>query len=438
MHSKIRIIGKSVSLAVAFMITLGMLSVPVETRAASGNSTGNAASTTSFQASSNAVKRTDPDTLDAPGLDKGERRAVWFSYDDLDFKKKSKSYFKKQIDKRFRKVRNMKMNTVVVHVRPFSDALYRSSTFPHSSVLSKKQGKDPGFDALSIMVASARKYGLRIEAWINPYRITLPGMSWSKVSKSNPAKKWYSKKSTRRNVLYYRGQYYYNPSKAAVRNLITDGVREIVRDYDIDAIHFDDYFYPSFTGVNPGKVFDSREYSTYKKNCRNDGVTPKSISSWRRSNVNKLVKGVYSAVKKECPSVEFGISPAGNIQNLRSSSMYYVDIDRWLREPGYVDYICPQIYWGFDYGRYSFDKVLNRWLKLKRRSGVKLYVGMAVYNAAQPPTSEWYRKKDIIARSVRYARKKNCSGFYFFTDSSFYKTRAQKEVSNLKKELGKR
>lgn len=368
-----------------------------------------------------------------------ERKAVWFSYEDLDLKVKTEKNFTKQIQKMFDNVKSMGMNTVIVHVRPFSDALYQSDYFPWSKIASGKQGKNPGYDPLEIMVKQAHNRKLNIEAWINPYRVTLNSTSISKLSKKNPARKWYSKASTRRNVLIYNGQIYYNPAKPAVRQLIVNGVKELVKGYDIDGIHFDDYFYPSFTSGNYKKVFDAREYNAYVKQMKKKGEGYKSITSWRRSQVNRLVRQVYQAVKNIDSNVEFGISPAGNIDNLKSKTSYYVDIERWVANTGYVDYICPQIYWGFENGQYSYDKVLKRWISLCKKKKVKLYVGLAMYRTVYYGSSEWKKSNTIMKRSIIYARKTGkVDGFYFFTYSSFTNSRAAKEKKNLVAELKKK
>ena len=371
-----------------------------------------------------------------------ERKAVWISYIDLGAKeqqkKKTKAQFTKLITKMFTNVKNMGMNTVVVHVRPYSDALYASSYYPWSAVVSGKQGKNPNYDPLEIMVEKAHSMDLKIEAWINPYRVTTNSTSISKLSKDNPARKWYSKASTKRNVLIYNGQIYYNPAKPAVRKLIVNGVKEIVENYEVDAIHFDDYFYPTFSSSNYKTAFDAREYNAYVKAQKKAGKNYKSIENWRRNNVNLLVQQVYETVHAAKEDVEFGISPAGNIDNLKSKYSYYVDIDKWLSQEGYVDYICPQIYWGFENGQYSYDKVLKRWTSANKKGTVKLYVGLAMYRTSAFSSSEWRNKKNIMKRSVSYGRKTGkVDGYYFFSYNSFYEKAASKEKKNLLAELKK-
>ena len=175
-----------------------------------------------------------------------EMRAVWISY--LEFQsagvsKMSKGQFQKYIDNMFTKCKSLKMNTVIVQVRPYGDAMYSSKYFPWSAIISGKQGKNPGYDPLKYMISSAHKRGLEFHAWLNPYRVMSNNMKTSYLSSSNSAKKWMksSSSSKRRNVLSLEGAKYYNPSKSDVKTLIVNGVKEIVQNYDVDGIHFDDY-----------------------------------------------------------------------------------------------------------------------------------------------------------------------------------------------------
>ena len=397
---------------------------------------GNAAVTTTQNAAAQTTTQSKAELTT-------ERKAVWISYIDLGAnekqKKKTKKQFTSMITEMFQNVKDMGMNTVVVHVRPFSDALYESEYYPWSAVVSGKQGKAVNYDPLEIMVSKAHELGLTFEAWINPYRVTTNSASISKLAKDNPARMWYGKSSTKRNVLIYNGQIYYNPAKSAVRQLIVNGVKEIVENYEVDAIHFDDYFYPTFSSYNYKTAFDAKEYNAYVKKQKKAGKSYKSIENWRRNNVNLLVSQVYEAVHEIDDSVEFGISPAGNLDNLKSKYSYYVDIDRWLTKEGYVDYICPQIYWGFENGQYSYDKVLKRWIIANKKGKVKLYVGLAMYRTSSFSSSEWRNKKNIMKRSVKYGRNTGkVDGYYFFAYNSFYQKAASKEKSNLLKELKKK
>ncbi|MFV0342999.1 MAG: glycoside hydrolase family 10 protein [Anaerocolumna sp.] len=354
-----------------------------------------------------------------------EMKAVWISYLEFaSFGKDgySKAQFQKFIDTMFDNVVSLHMNTVIVQVRPFADAMYKSSYFPWSKYAAGTQGKSPGYDPLAYMVEAAHERGLEIHAWLNPYRVTTGSTDVSKLAADNPARVWMEDDNTSndRNVLSFGGNLYFNPAIKEVRTLITNGVKEIVNNYDIDGIHFDDYFYPSL-GSKYASNFDATEYKAYATATKDAGKTPMNIGNWRRNNVNTLVKGIYSAVKKIDADVEFGISPGGFIDSLSSDLGYYVDIDTWLSNDGYVDYICPQIYWTFSNSSYPFDKTLQKWLKARSSSTVKVYVGIANYRAGSTLEADWKNDVDVLRNQVTYARDTGLvDGFMFFRYDFFY------------------
>lgn len=388
----------------------------------------------------NAAAASDAQT-EQTTVNTDEYKAFWFSYYDYTayrakYKKRNATTFKKYFTQAVKKGKSLGMNCIIVHVRPFGDAMYKSKYFPWSKCISGKQGKNPGYDPLKIMTQVAHANGMKIEAWINPYRVASGSTNYKKLSTKNPARKWHNKKKTRRNVLAYKGSLYYNPAKAQVRNLIVNGVKEIVENYDVDGIHMDDYFYPAFSSSNVNSAFDAKEYraSTMAKGKQN-------IVSFRREQVNMLVKAIHSAVKSIDPSVTFGISPAGNIDNLTSRYSYYVDINKWLNSSDYVDYICPQIYWGFKHPYAKFDRVTNRWMNAEKSKKVKVYIGIAVYRAGHnigagsAERREWRSDANILKKQVQYARKKGCDGFAFFDYQDLKSKKSAKAVKQLKKVL---
>lgn len=388
----------------------------------------------------NAAAASDAQT-EQTTVNTDEYKAFWFSYYDYTayrakYKKRNATTFKKYFTQAVKKGKSLGMNCIIVHVRPFGDAMYKSKYFPWSKCISGKQGKNPGYDPLKIMTQVAHANGMKIEAWINPYRVASGSTNYKKLSTKNPARKWHNKKKTRRNVLAYKGSLYYNPAKAQVRNLIVNGVKEIVENYDVDGIHMDDYFYPAFSSSNVNSAFDAKEYraSTMAKGKQN-------IVSFRREQVNMLVKAIHSAVKSIDPSVTFGISPAGNIDNLTSRYSYYVDINKWLNSSDYVDYICPQIYWGFKHPYAKFDRVTNRWMNAAKSKKVKVYIGIAVYRAGHnigagsAERREWRTDANILKKQVQYARKKGCDGFAFFDYQDLKSKKSAKAVKQLKKVL---
>ncbi|BCJ94715.1 hypothetical protein acsn021_22840 [Anaerocolumna cellulosilytica] len=369
-----------------------------------------------------------------------ELKAVWISF--LEFQAYGKNgyteaNFKKTIDTMFDNIVDLKMNAVIVQVRPFGDAMYPSAYFPWSKYISGTQGKDPGFDPLKYMVTAAHDRGLEIHAWLNPYRVTTSSTDFKSLSKDNPARMWREDKDTSndRNVLSFGGNLYYNPAVKEVQELITNGIKEIVTNYDVDGIHFDDYFYPSL-GSKYASNFDSVEYKAYTAECKTNGTKALGIADWRRNNVNTLVKNVYSSIKAINPNVQFGISPGGFIDSLASDLGYYVDVKTWLSSDGYIDYICPQIYWTFSHKTYPFDKTLDKWLSYRTSSSVKVYVGIANYRAGSTLETDWKNDPDVLKKQIEYSRKTGkVDGFMFFRYDFFYNKVCKPGVDRLLKIL---
>ena len=368
--------------------------------------------------------------------------AMWISYLEYMEMPKDEAGFKAAVDAMFDRCVNLGMNAVIVQVRSHCDAMYPSRYYPWSVFASGTQGVDPGYDPLKYMVSAAHRRGLEFHAWLNPYRVTGYGSTWSQTSADNPARVWLSDNdpSNDRWVLLHKGEYYLNPSVPQVRQMVVDGVKEIVSNYDVDGVHFDDYFYPALNDGDPSLYFDKPEYDA--------SGSPLGIADWRRNNVNTLVKDVYAAVKEIDPDVVFGISPAGNVDNLRRNDATFADIDTWLANPGYVDYIMPQLYWGFErrdssgnIAAYAYENNLNTWINLASRGNAELYIGLNMANAGTDVSdnnavSEWLRYDDIIARQVQAARDTGkVGGFAFFRYAIFNKSEAQKEVFNLKDTL---
>lgn len=345
-----------------------------------------------------------------------EYRAVWFSYLDISgmLKGQTESVFRKNIRSAFQKISDLGCNVALVQVRPFGDALYESDYFPWSYLCTGTEGKDPGFDPLDVMINEARDLDLEIEAWVNPYRIRLSNNRNNALCSENIASQWEDEEED--YVIRYNGGIYYNPARPEVRELIVDGVRELAAHYDLDGIHFDDYFYPS-----PDDSFDSTAYKEYKS-----GGGSLGLGDWRRENVNILIRDVYAAIKAEDSSIRFGISPQGNTSNNYNSQ--YIDVDKWLSNKGYVDYICPQIYFGFNNASSPFTQTVALWNSKIKVSGISLYVGLSPYKIGLTDTwagssgkNEWVTDSSILARQVQSARDyKKYGGFALFRYASLF------------------
>ncbi|MEG2733412.1 MAG: family 10 glycosylhydrolase [Clostridium sp.] len=368
----------------------------------------------------------------------GELQGVWLSY--LDWNKWPKDYkgFKQAVDSTMNTCAANGLNAVFVQVRPDGDAMYPSKYFPWSKFASGKQGKNPGYDPFAYVVQSAHSRGLQVHAWINPFRITGYLNRYSDLSSDNPAIVWAndSDSSNDRWTLIHQGEYYYNPAIWQVRQRIIDGVKEVVQNYDVDGIHFDDYFYPGVNDANEALWFDKPEYTASGSRL--------SISNWRRDNINQLMRGVYSTIKEIKPNVVFGVSPEGYLSNLRLENRLFVDIDTWMTKPGYIDYIMPQIYWGFEAktangqsAPYAYSNCLNDWIDLKKKGNVTLYAGLALYKTGTTVSDgnevpEWSRYDDIMRRQVLEGRKSGqVMGYCLYDYSSLAREAAAGEVQNV-------
>lgn len=375
-------------------------------------------------------------------IPKGEMRAVWLSFLEFKTKAYTKEKYTAYIEKIMTNIKAAKMNTVIMHVRPFSDALYDSKYYPRSKFFSGKIGTDPGYDPLKIAVQIAHEKGLSIQAWINPYRVTKQSTKLSKLDPNSIIYKWATSEDPvkKRNVLKWCGQLYLNPATKDVQNLVLNGVKEIVKNYKVDGIHFDDYFYPNLGGKYK-TGFDATEYKAYVAQCKAAGKKAMNIIKWRRSNVSNLIKRIHSAVKSTRKSCVFGISPAGNLNNLYARNSYYCDVKTWMKKSGYIDYICPQIYWSFTQKICPFKRTVTRWAKLPRNKKVKMYIGIAGYRAGITAKearslgdSEWGTSSTNLKRQVKYLRtkKKKIKGFMFFSYLDLIRTRSAVEMKNLK------
>ena len=349
------------------------------------------------------------------------KSAIWYTYYELSFIDLDENAFRSKINKMFDDAVSTGTTDVICHVRPYADAFYRSAYFPMSHCVSGSQGTDPGYDPLQYMVSAAHARGLKIHAWINPYRVANSD-DISKLSQSSPAYKWRTdgNSDTDRNVISWGGKLYFNPGRAEVRKLIIDGVREIVDNYDVDGVQIDDYFYPTSPGAT--EEFDSTEYNAYKDSS---GGSYLSLSDWRRANVSALVSGIYSAVHASKSNVIFGVSPAASISKDHSDANYnnhYADVTMWMSNKGYIDYIAPQLYFGYEYKlqSYRFNNLLSLWASLPRADGVEIYIGLASYKVGttDAESREWIEKSDILGRQVEDSFAAGCNGVIVFSYSS--------------------
>ena len=337
-------------------------------------------------------------------LESFEKRAVWVSYQDLsELDYSSMNSFEKSFDDICQNAMNNYCNTLIVHVRAFQDAMYRSKYFPMSKVII---GRDVSFDPLDIMIQIAHRYELKFEAWINPYRISLNSYTYNQFINYSSINDWIRGD----NVIHY-GEYKYilNPASQEARDYIINGVKEVVENYDVDGIHFDDYFYV-------------------------DGTYNNISQQERLDNVNILIKETYKTIKDIDKDVVFGISPQGNYENCLIGG---ADVDTWLSEEGYIDYLMPQIYWSNQYGSDGHKKMFNQrlklWKSLQKNKNIELYVGLALYQSGEELDYDkgWSLSDNNINEQIELLYDNDIDGYCLFHYSNLLEKDGQKEMDNL-------
>ncbi|HIT76072.1 MAG TPA: family 10 glycosylhydrolase [Candidatus Avipropionibacterium avicola] len=270
--------------------------------------------------------------------------------------------------------RELNLNAVISQVRPTADAFWPSEHEPWSQYLTGTQGEDPGYDPLAFQLAEARKRNLEYHAWFNPYRVSMSEDPDQLVA-DHPGRlhpEW---------VFGYGGKLYYNPGIPEVREFVQDAMLDAVARYDIDGVHFDDYFYPY-----PVDDLDYPDADTYQEYGR--GID--SIEDWRRDNINLLVKEMGERIHDLKPWVKFGISPFGIWRNASSDPLgsqtsgtesydaISADSRTWVKQ-GWVDYINPQIYWQIGLDVADYAALVPWWADVVADTDVSLYIGQAAY-----------------------------------------------------------
>ncbi|MBQ1091152.1 glycoside hydrolase family 10 protein [Streptomyces sp. B93] len=291
-----------------------------------------------------------------------------------------------------------RLNTVIFQVRPTADALWPSSYEPWSQYLTGVQGRDPGWDPLGTAITEAHARGLQLHAWFNPLRVAAH-TDPSRLVASHPARRhpdW---------VVAYGGQLHYNPGLPEVRAFVREAMLDAVRKYPVDAVHFDDYFYPY---PKPGQTFD--DDAAYDAH---GGAFP-DRAAWRRDNIDRLVRDMAAGIKKVRPAARFGISPFGvwrnadsdprgsDTQALQSYDDQHADTRKWVRE-NWIDYICPQLYWHIGNRAADYAKLLPWWAAVARGTGTELYVGEALYRAGDPAQAAAWQDPAELSRHLTLA-----------------------------------
>lgn len=334
---------------------------------------------------------------------------VWLSFSEINAMFESEAGFKAEFEKVIENCKALKIGEIYIHIRAFCDSLFKSDYFPLI-----KAARDTDYDAFLYIVNACHAAGIKVHAWINPYRVLTSSSDKENLDPESPAYKWLSDENTEndKNIAFYNG-IYLNPAEYEVRELVINGIREVLDKYEVDGIHFDDYFYPT---TDP--EFDAVSYEKYRSEAEN----PLSLSDWRRANVNALISGCYTAVKFYGKDIVFSVSPMASAE--KNYNELYADVGAWV-ESGCVDCIIPQLYFGFDYPdkQYCFDNLLDDWIKLcKKNTDVGLKIGLAPYKIgtdSEADSAEWNTFEDIIARQAEICYKNgSVSGYVLFSYSS--------------------
>lgn len=351
-------------------------------------------------------------------MPKREMRAAWIAtVNNIDWPSKpglSSDVQKEEYIKLLDRLKDLGMNAVVVQIRPVADAFYPSAIAPWSYWLTGKQGKapEPYYDPLKFMIKEAHKRGMEFHAWCNPYRAVFNTRKAYRISKGSPVKlhpDW---------MITYGSKEYFNPGLPQVRSFLVKVIKDIVKRYDVDAIHFDDYFYPYHI---PGKRFpDEKAYKKYGNGLEK--------AAWRRHNVDTVIQMLSKAIKETKSWVKFGISPFGVWRNysedrpmgskthagITNYDGLYADILLWLKK-GWIDYVTPQLYWDFKLKAAPYGLLLKWWAK--HTYGRQLYIGQSVYRIGQKGA---WRQPDEMPRQIAANRTyKTVKGSMYFSASTF-------------------
>lgn len=318
-------------------------------------------------------------------LNYSEVKGMWISYIDLaGISSGSESAFRSGIADMYDNCAALGINTVYVHVRSHGDAYYCSDYFPRTKYLGGT------YDPLEVMVEEAHARGLSFQAWINPLR----GCAVSDISRES-GYKLYDWAGGETRLVQVGSYYYLNPAYSEVTDLIAAGAREITANYDVDGVHIDDYFYPTTDAY-----FDSAAFSQ-------SGLS--SLSDFRLANCDRLVSSLYSAVKKGNSSAIFGVSCQGSLYN--NYNYMYADVKKWCAQSGYIDYIMPQIYYGFKNSSEPFEQCVNTWNNLAYSGGIPLIVGITSAKLgledkwAGEGSNEWITDEYILERQFLASRE---------------------------------
>jgi len=315
----------------------------------------------------------------------------------------------------------LRMNAVIFQVRPMADALYESKLEPWSEFLTGTMGKSPGYDPLAFAVREAHARGLELHAWFNPYRARTP-------SAKSPATDNHITKSRPDIAKPYGKHFWMNPTHSDVQDHSIAVILDVVKRYDVDGIHLDDYFYPYKEKDAEEKIIPFPDDDTWEKYQKEGGKLKRD--DWRRDAVNRFVERMYRDVREVKPWVKVGISPFGiwrpgnppGIAGFDQFAELYADARHWFNQ-GWVDYFTPQLYWPIAQEKQSFPKLLDWWMgeNTKKRH---LWPGLFTSKVMDPKPERRYPVKEVVDQ-IEVTRKQGGSvGVVHFSMKAFMRNAA--------------
>lgn len=359
----------------------------------------------------------------APTAPVAEMRGAWIATSfNIDWPSKpglTVDRQKMEFDSLLDVLKAMNMNAVFVQIRPAGDAMYKSPNVPWSKFLTGQQGVAPAdstYDPMEYMIQSAHARRMEFHAWLNPYRATLD-LDTAALSPIHPLRSLPDNRKAQWFFRYGR-RFYFNPANPSVQQYLVNVVKDIVLRYDVDGVHFDDYFYPY---KEPGETLN--DYNEFAADPR--GFT--NVEDWRRDNVNRLISGVSTNIKKIKPYVRFGVGPFGVWRNREVDPVMgsdtragvtcyddlYADVLLWMKN-GWIDYVAPQLYWSIGFVPADYEILVDWWSK--NTYGKQLYIGHAAYKINNAPNDVNWSRPDEIKRQITLNRgNPNVNGSLFFS-----------------------
>lgn len=341
-----------------------------------------------------------------------------------------KEYLRKMIEN----IASYNMNTIIFQVRPASDAYYESKLNPWSRYITGTEGQNPGFDVLQFVIDEAKKYGIKVHAWMNPYRVSVSALDIENTTVEEAKMAYlatlddmnFAKRHPEHTIVDGANKIILSPSHQEVIDFVTKSIMEVVENYDVEGVHIDDYFYPY------AKIPYEREEADFIKYRQNE---VEEFDDWRRSNVDKMIKNVHEELKKSFSKtgkkVLFGISPfaiyrthislkengweKGSFHSagaLQCYSELYSDVYKWMKEK-WIDYVVPQVYFSFERTDVNYHDLTKWWNNIAKETDTILYIGQGLY---QMGSNEVWQNKEEMANQLKF----NCQfdhidGTIFFT-----------------------